>query len=123
MPTFNFVLPHVADEFASAAFYCDLLGIPILEHKPGFAMLPLGAGVMLGLWQHETVEPASSGQSGASEIGVGVADDVAVAALHTAWHARGVTILQAPTPMPFGMTFVAQDADGHRLRVTAPPAG
>lgn len=123
MPTFNFALLHVADETASAAFYSEMLGIPIIEHKPGFAMLPLGEGVMLGLWQHETVAPTSSGQSGASEIGVGVADDAAVTALHAAWHARGVTILQAPTPMPFGMTFVAQDPDGHRLRVTAPPAG
>lgn len=123
MPTFNFVLLHVTDETASAAFYSEMLGIPIIEEKPGFAMLPLGEGVMLGLWQHETVEPASSNQSGASEIGVGVADDAAVVALHTAWRARGVTILQAPTPMPFGMTFVAQDGDGHRLRVTAPPAG
>ena len=123
MSTFNFVLLHVTDETASAAFYSETLGIPIIEEKPGFAMLPLSEGVMLGLWQRDTVAPSSSGQSGASEIGVGVADDAAVAALHAAWHARGVTILQAPAPMPFGMTFVAQDADGHRLRVTAPPVG
>jgi hypothetical protein len=29
-------------------------------------------------------------------------------------------IAQAPTAMDFGMTFVALDPDGHRLRVFAP---
>lgn len=123
MPNFNFILLHVANESASAAFYSDALGIPIIEQKPGFAMLPLTDTVMLGLWQRDTVAPASSVQSGASEIGLGVADAAAVEALHEAWQARGVTILQAPTIAPFGTNFVAQDHDGHRLRVTAAPTG
>lgn len=33
---------------------------------------------------------------------------------------RGLSIAQAPVAMDFGMTFVALDPDGHRLRVFAP---
>ena len=74
MPDFNFLLLHVADDAASATFYSDVLGIPVIDQKPGFSMLPLRDGVMLGLWGRETVEPASSGQTGASEIAFAVAD-------------------------------------------------
>lgn len=122
MPDFNFLLLHVADHSVSATFYNDLLGIPIVEQKADFAMLPLRDGVMLGLWLRETVEPESSGQTGASEIAFAVADGAAVEALYIDWQRRGLTILQPPTPMVFGTTFVALDPDGHRLRVFAPPA-
>lgn len=122
MPEFNFLLLHVTDDAASARFYSDLLGIPIVAQRDGFAMLPLRDGVMLGLWGLETVQPASSGQSGASEIAFAVADKAAVEAMHADWTQRGLTILQAPTLMGFGNTFVATDPDGHRLRVFAPVA-
>jgi hypothetical protein len=75
---------------------------------------------MLGLWSRETVEPESTGQTGASEIAFAVADATAVEAMHVDWSRRGLSILQAPTPMSFGTTFVALDLDGHRLRVFAP---
>ena len=122
MSDFNFLLLHVEDDAASAAFYNELLGIPIIQQQPGFAMLPLRDGVMLGLWQRDTVEPKSSGQTGASEIAFAVADATAVEATHADWQRRGLTIIQAPTQMSFGTTFVALDPDSHRLRVFAPPA-
>jgi predicted enzyme related to lactoylglutathione lyase len=122
MPDFSFLLLHVASDAASATFYNELLEIPIIERKPGFAMLPLRDGVMLGLWARETVEPQSTGQSGGSEIAFTVADAAAVEATYSDWKRRGLTILQAPTQMSFGTTFVALDPDGHRLRVFAPDA-
>ena len=120
MPEFNFLLLHVEDHAASAALYAALLGIPIVEQKPDIAILPLREGVMLGLWSRETVEPKSIGQSGASEIAFTVADATAVEAAHADWKRRGLTIIQAPTRMSFGTTFVALDPDSHRLRVFAP---
>jgi predicted enzyme related to lactoylglutathione lyase len=122
MPDFSFLLLHVDDHAASATFYSALLGIPIIEQKPDFSMLPLRDGVMLGLWARDTVEPQSTGQSGASEIAFTVADAAAVEAMHSDWHERGLAIIQAPTRMSFGTTFVALDPDGHRLRVFAPDA-
>jgi predicted enzyme related to lactoylglutathione lyase len=122
MPDFSFLLLHVKDHAASAQFYNRLLDIPIIEQKPDFAMLPLSDTVMLGLWLRETVEPTSTGQSGASEIAFTVADADTVAATHADWQNRGLSIIQAPTEMSFGTTFVALDPDGHRLRVFAPGA-
>lgn len=120
MPDFNFLLLHVQDHSASAALYHELLGIPIVDQKPDIAILPLREGVMLGLWSRETVEPESSGQTGASEIAFAVADAAMVETMHADWQRRGLTIAQAPTLMSFGTTFVALDPDGHRLRVFAP---
>ncbi len=120
MPDFSFLLLHVENHAASAVFYNDLLQIPILEQKDDFAMLPLRDGVMLGLWAKATVEPENGGQPGASEVAFTVADAAVVEATHADWKARGITIIQAPTQMSFGSTFVALDPDGHRLRVFAP---
>ena len=122
MPNFNFVLLYVANPPESARFYADLLGNPIRDSAPTFAMLPLREGVMLGLWSRQSVEPAAAGAPGASEIAFTVADAEAVKALHSAWAARGLPIVQPPTAMDFGHTFVALDPDGHRLRVFAPAA-
>jgi len=122
MPNFDFLLLHVADDAASATLYSDLLGVPVIDQRPGFAMLALREGVMLGLWRSETVEPASSGQTGASEIAFAVADAGVVEAMHADWRQRGLTILQVPTEMGFGLTFVGADPDGHRIRIYAPAA-
>lgn len=122
MTDFNFLLLHVEDHVASAALYHELLGIPIVDQKPDIAILPLRDGVMLGLWSRETVEPKSSGQTGASEIAFAVPDASTVETMHADWAQRGLTIAQTPTRMSFGTTFVALDRDGHRLRVFASPA-
>lgn len=121
MPDFNFVLLHVRDHAASAALYSELLGLPIVDQKEDISLMPLRDGVMLGLWAHATVEPASTAGTGGSEIAFMVADAAAVEATHAAWAARGLAIAQAPTAMRFGTTFVGTDPDGHRLRVFAPP--
>lgn len=122
MPNFSFLLLHVESPVASAEFYHRLLGIPVLEQSPTFAMLPLRDGVMLGLWSRDTVEPKSSGQPGTSEVAFTVGDAAAVEATHADWKKRGLRIAQSPTAMDFGATFVALDPDGHRLRVFAPRA-
>ncbi len=46
----NFIILYVQDPPASADFYSVLLGRPVVERAPTFAMLPLCQGVMLGLW-------------------------------------------------------------------------
>ena len=49
-------------------------------------------------------------------MGFALPDQAAVDALHDQWLERGATIIQSPTVVDFGYTFVAQDLDGHRLR-------
>ncbi|CAO3352718.1 VOC family protein [Azospirillum melinis] len=118
----DFVLLHVDSPAASAAFYAELLGREPVEASPTFAMFKAGDGLMLGLWSRHTVEPAATAPGG-GEIAFTVADEAAVRDLHADWSGRGLTILQPPTAMDFGHTFVAQDPDGHRLRVFAPNQG
>jgi hypothetical protein len=47
---------------------------------------------------------------------------MAVRAAHVDWSRRKLPIVQAPTALDFGYTFVALDPDGHRLRLMAPGA-
>lgn len=115
------VLLYVENVQRSAAFYRELLGVAPVEESPGFAMLPLAGGLMLGLWGRAGVVPAP-GPAGGGEIDFGVADAAAVDATHARWEKAGRRIAQAPTDMDFGRTFVALDPDGHRLRVLAAPA-
>ncbi len=122
MPEFSFVLLYVENPPTSAKFYADLLGRPIVEQSPTFAMLPLRDGVMLGLWSRKTVEPRAAATPGASEIALTVADGDAVRSIYADWNKRGLTIDQPPTTLDFGVTFVALDPDGHRIRVFAPGA-
>ena len=121
MSKFSFVLLYVDSPPASASFYADLLGAPLVERSPTFAMLPLTNEVMLGLWSRDTVEPAATG-AGGGEVAFTVDDAAAVERTHADWKQRGLPIAQAPTAMDFGHTFVALDPDGHRLRVFAPAA-
>ena len=69
----NFILLHVNDATASAAFYTSLLGRKPVEAAPTFAMFALESGVMLGLWTKSGVEPAAT-TPGGSELGFSVSD-------------------------------------------------
>lgn len=120
MPDPSFVILYVDNPPASAAFYQRLLAAPVIEQSPTFAMLPLREGVLLGLWSRHTVEPAAAAAGGGAEVGFTVASDEEVDRTHAAWRKLGLPILQAPTGMDFGRTFVAADPDGHRLRVFHP---
>lgn len=122
MKNVDFVLLYVESPEKSAAFYSDLLGRPVLEQSPNFAMLEARTGMMLGLWARHDVTPASQAATGASELAFTAQDAAEVRKLHAEWSGKGLAIAQAPVALDFGFTFVAQDPDGHRLRVFAPGA-
>ena len=117
----NFVLLYVKDPAVSVQFYSDLLGKAPAESSPTFAMFSLDSGTMLGLWAAHTVKPAANAVGGA-EIAFAVASIDTVKAMYATWNAKDLKIVQTPTQMEFGFTFVALDPDGHRLRVFAPSA-
>jgi predicted enzyme related to lactoylglutathione lyase len=118
----NFVILYVENPVASSVFYSDLLGHAPTEAAPTFVMFALESGMMLGLWSRQTVAPAADFSGSSSELAFPVANGDAVRATHADWRRRGLTIVQEPTAMDFGLTFVALDPDGHRLRVFAPNA-
>lgn len=119
MPSPNFVLLYVDSPEASGAFYATLLERQQVETSPTFVMFALENGVMLGLWSRHTVEPAASAAGGGAELAFTV-EPAALDATLAEWKKRGIAILQQPTDMDFGRTFVGLDPDGHRLRVFSP---
>jgi len=122
LPDPNTLLLYVEKVSASASFYGDLLGRPPVESSPNFAMFALSSGVALGLWARHDVQPVPTASPGSGEICITLASIEAVQSLHAEWRRRGITILQPPTKMDFGYTFVASDPDGHRIRVFVPTA-
>ena len=122
MPKVNFVLLYVADPAASAKFYADLLGSKPEAMSPTFAAVPLRDGLTLGLWARDRIEPNGPKLAHAGELSCDVPDLAALRLTHEDWRKRGIKIEQPPMRMPFGDTFVANDPDGHRIRVVAPAA-
>ena len=119
----NFVILFVANPPDSAAFYSGLLGKQPVENSATFAMFILDNGWKLGLWAKHNVEPAATVTGGGTEVVFTVGSYDAVREACAEWTARGLPIAQPVTQMDFGLTFVALDPDGHRLRVFArPPA-
>lgn len=116
----NFVILYVKDPRASAAFYADVLGRAPVEASPTFVMFALSSGLMLGLWSRDNVAPAVTTAAGGAELAITLPDADTVRAAHADWSRRKLKIAQPPTAMDFGLTFVALDPDGHRLRVFAP---
>jgi catechol 2,3-dioxygenase-like lactoylglutathione lyase family enzyme len=116
----NFIILYVDSPEASGAFYGRLLRREPVEASPTFVLFSLENGLKLGLWSRHTVQPAAAAAGGGGEIGFPVASDAVVEETYRAWKAEGLAILQKPTTMDFGRTFVATDPDGHRLRVFSP---
>ncbi len=120
MPSPNFAILYVDSPQKSSSFYADLLGRPPVDASPTFVMFALDQGQMLGLWSRHTVKPAAQAAGGGAELAFTLKDATAVEATCADWRERGIEILQEPTRMDFGHTFVGLDPDGHRLRVFAP---
>ena len=120
MKDVSFIILYVENPKASEAFYADLLGRQAVDASPNFVMFAMASGLMLGLWKRTEVEPAVSAAAGGSEIAFAEENKAAVDARCADWRKRGLTIVQQPTDMDFGRTFVALDPDGHRLRVFTP---
>jgi catechol 2,3-dioxygenase-like lactoylglutathione lyase family enzyme len=116
----HFVLFYVDDPQASASFYARLLDREPLESSPNFVMFELAPGLKLGLWARRNVEPAPNGASDKGELAMAVATKEEVAALCADRKRQGAAILQEPVTKDFGLTFLAADPDGHRLRVFCP---
>lgn len=113
----NFIILYVNKPSISTAFYTKLLHKQPVESSGNFAMFVLKSGVKLGLWSKDDVKPEVTAASGSSELAIAVNDDEQVRTLYDEWKNQGLSLIQPPTPMHFGLNFVALDPDGHRIRV------
>jgi catechol 2,3-dioxygenase-like lactoylglutathione lyase family enzyme len=116
----HFVLLYVDEPQKSADFYARLLDREPLDSAPNFVMFELAPGLRLGLWARRDVDPAPCGAADTGELAMAVATNEEVEARCADRKRKGATILQEPTTKDFGLTFLAADPDGHRLRVFCP---
>lgn len=120
MAILNYITLAVADPARSRSFYSGLLGLEPVSASPNFVLYALPNGIRLGLWLAGDIKPAPLAAGGV-EVTFSEADDAAVDTTFAAW-AGQAEVLQQPTRLPFGYTFVVADPDRHRLRVFAPAA-
>ena len=116
----NLVLLYVEDPVASAGSYERLLGTSPAAVFPTYAAFAFENGLHLGLWSTKARDFVSTGTGHRSELAFMVDDEAKVRALRDAWMADGVEIEQDLAAAVFGLTFVALDPDGHRIRVCLP---
>lgn len=116
----HFVLFYVDEPEKSAAFYTRLLDRQPLDSAPNFVMFELSPDLRLGLWARRDVEPAPRDAGDMGELAMAVGASKEVEALCADWRGKGAAILQEPATKDFGLTFLAADPDGHRLRVFCP---
>lgn len=115
MRTLNYLLLAVRDPLKSAELYTKLLGREPVEKAPTFVLYVLPGGLKIGLWLADEMEPKPNAAGGV-EISFSEDSKDAVRATFEEWTKLGLKVLQAPTDMDFGFTFVVEDPDGHRLR-------
>ncbi|MBN0988679.1 VOC family protein [Amphritea pacifica] len=120
MPDSNFIILYVENPSHSVEFYSTLLEKSPVENSPNFALFVLDSGMKFGLWQKQDVQPAVETLGISGEIAFPLPDKAEVSRIYHRWQDRGLTMIQEPTAMEFGYTFVSLDPDGNRLRVFSP---
>lgn len=116
----NMIIFYVNNLNISRDFYKNLLGIEPMDKEDKFTIFPLKSGLRLGLWAKEAVKPGVTKHDNSEvtgELSFQVAEDEEIDHLYTKWSNKNVTIIQAPSMLDFGYTFVGLDPDNNRLRV------
>ncbi len=116
----NLFLLYVKNPEKSCDFYENLLDRKAQSVFPSYVSFLLDNGVALGLWSTDAKDYKSGGSGHRSEVAFLVETEAQVKNLHQQWTAEGVCIEQPLHHAVFGLTFVALDPDGHRLRVCMP---
>lgn len=113
----NLLILYVADPAASSTFYQGLLQQAATDSFPNYVAFVLTDQLSLGLWSEQAANFRSAGSGHRFEVGYMVETEAQVEQLYARWQALGVSIEQPLARAVFGLTFVALDPDGHRLRV------
>lgn len=116
----NLLIFYVQNPIESGAFYEKLFGFKPNSVVPTFVSFVLGNGFHFALWSTTAKNFVSSGTGNRSELAFMVSEDQEVRRLRDEWGKLGVIIEQDLAQAVFGLTFVALDPDGHRIRVCTP---
>lgn len=110
------VILYVDNLTKSSQFYQALLGIKPEELSLHFNQFTLSNGMHLGLKVKNTVEPPATHKNGGGELAFTLDNTAKIDAMFATLQMNGATIVQPPTSMTFGYTFLALDLNGNRLR-------
>ena len=115
----NSVILYVSNVSKSTEFYKRILGKDPQESFADFSLFLLEGDFMLGLQAKNAIDPKAQDHFGGVELSFSDVDKKTVDDIYRQWHDLGVEIALEPQDLDFGYTFVANDPDGHRLRVCA----
>lgn len=115
MSNLNYLLLAVRSPRESAELYSRVLGAQPVENQETFVLYVLPTGLKVGLWRSNDMQPEPR-PAGGVEVSFGEDSRDAVLETYKRWKSWGLRVVQEPTDMDFGFTFVAEDRDGHRLR-------
>lgn len=114
----SFVL-YVVNIETSQKFYSEIFECKGQVLSPTFVSFALDTDITVQLKQLDHVSPSADITGGGTELSLVAKSQEALHTLYNQWRAKGVQFLQTPTELVFGLTFVAIDPDGHRVRVFA----
>lgn len=120
MPIPNLLLFYVKNPLESALFYEEIFSTKPIASFPTYVAFSFKNGFTFSLWSIHATNFFSGGTGHRSELSFMVKDEQKVRELHDEWQKLGVTIEQDLHEAVFGLTFVALDPDGHRIRVCMP---
>ncbi|MBU1175509.1 MAG: VOC family protein [Alphaproteobacteria bacterium] len=118
----SFLILYVKNLHKSIEFYKRVLGMSPADQAPGFAMFVLPNGLKFALWLAGTVDPEVETGGGGAEYGIALPAKSDLAASYDAARADALNVIQPPTEMAFGLTYVVEDPDRHRIRYYVPAA-
>jgi catechol 2,3-dioxygenase-like lactoylglutathione lyase family enzyme len=115
----NLVLLYVSSVEKSTSFYTQILNNLPVHSEPDYTMFLLKSGLRLGLWLQRAAAPEPTAFGGGTEIAIELEEDRHIDEYFAQYQNARLTIIQPPTQMDFGYTFVICDPDGHRIRLFA----
>lgn len=116
----NLLLFYVQNPLASALFYEKIFSLKPIASFPTYVAFTFENGFTFSLWSTQATDFVSDGVGHRAEISFMVKNEELVRKLRKQWSEMGVTIEQDLHEAVFGLTFVALDPDGHRIRVCMP---
>jgi len=123
MLTPNLLLLYVQNPMESAIFYEKIFKTKPVASFPAYVAFSFANGFTFSLWSMQAKNFVSGGHGHCSELAFIVPSEDQVRTLRNEWKELGVQIEQDLHKAVFGLTFVALDPDGHRIRVCMPDKG
>ena len=122
MPDPSFFVLYVKDIRKSTEFYKNIFSLEPAIQTPGFAMFILPDGKRYGLWATAIVQPEAETTGGGAEYCFDLPDAASLKKSYDAACSAGLVVIQVPIEMGFGLTYVIEDPDHHRIRYVVPAA-